>query len=280
MSYIDKVSVDGLVYNVQDTNTKVKVENVDKDLKALEEVVDGVSGVVGTEDLTTDSKTLKGAINELDSAITELNEGSGGGSGDYLEKTNPSGSGSISMNRKANTVNGDRSIALGANSEATGYSCVGLGNECKANGSCGVAIGNNCQAQGSCVAIGHYTRATNNYSVSLGIENDAQNWNSCAIGGYNKSQGKSSLATGYCNRAYGDYQTVSGKYNVEDNENKYAHIVGNGTNNGSYDVRSNAYTLDWQGNGWFAGDVKIHDSEGNEYSLLDIIQRVIALENN
>ena len=84
MSYIDKVSVDGLVYNVQDTNTKVKVENVDKDLKALEEVVDGVSGVVGTEDLTTDSKTLKGAINELDSAITELNEGSGGGSGDYL----------------------------------------------------------------------------------------------------------------------------------------------------------------------------------------------------
>lgn len=81
MGYIDKVSIDGLVYDVQDTNTKVKVENVDKDLKALEEVVDGVNSVVGSEDLTTESKTLKGAINELDSAITELGESSGGGSG-------------------------------------------------------------------------------------------------------------------------------------------------------------------------------------------------------
>ena len=280
MSYIDKVSVDGLVYNVQDTNTKVKVENVDKELKALEDVVDGVNSVVGDDDLTTDSKTLKGAINELDSAINELNEGSGGGSGDYLEKTNPSGSGSISMNRKGNTINGNNSIALGSNCQATEYSAVALGNECKANGNCAVSIGNNCEAHPSSISIGHYSKAKYNYSVSIGIENTSQNWNSCAIGGYNVSQGRSSFVTGYCNRAYGDYQTVSGKYNVEDNENKYAHIVGNGTTNGSYDIRSNAYTLDWQGNGWFAGDVKVHDGEGNEYSLLDIIQRVIALENN
>ena len=91
------------------------------------------------------------------------------------------------MNRKANSVNGDRSVALGLNSEATGNSSVGIGNECKATGHCSVAIGNNCEALSSCVAIGHYTRAKNNYSVSLGIENDTLNWNSCAIGGYNKS---------------------------------------------------------------------------------------------
>jgi hypothetical protein len=34
---------------------------------------------------------------------------------------------------------------------------------------------------------------------------------------------------------------------------KYAHILGNGTK----DARSNAHTVDWHGNGWFAGEVKI-----------------------
>ena len=32
----------------------------------------------------------------------------------------------------------------------------------------------------------------------------------------------------------------------------YAHIVGNGIN---ADYRSNAHTLDWDGNAWFAGNV-------------------------
>lgn len=39
----------------------------------------------------------------------------------------------------------------------------------------------------------------------------------------------------------------------------YVHIVGNGN---SDDKRSNAYTLDWQGNAWFAGDVYVHSTSG------------------
>ena len=42
--------------------------------------------------------------------------------------------------------------------------------------------------------------------------------------------------------------------NSLNNINNYAHIVGNGT---SDTARSNAHTLDWQGNAWFAGDVYI-----------------------
>ena len=38
-----------------------------------------------------------------------------------------------------------------------------------------------------------------------------------------------------------------------DTENKYAHIVGNGENETK---RSNAHTLDWDGNAWFAGSVE------------------------
>ena len=47
-------------------------------------------------------------------------------------------------------------------------------------------------------------------------------------------------------------QHVQGKYNVEDTEGTYAHIVGGGTDDTS---RANIHTLDWNGNAAFAGDV-------------------------
>ena len=43
---------------------------------------------------------------------------------------------------------------------------------------------------------------------------------------------------------------MQGKYNIEDNSGKYAHIVGNGT---GAEERSNAHTLDWAGVPWFQG---------------------------
>ena len=38
---------------------------------------------------------------------------------------------------------------------------------------------------------------------------------------------------------------------MEDTDNQYVHIVGNGTST----KRSNAHTLDWNGNAWFAGNI-------------------------
>lgn len=45
--------------------------------------------------------------------------------------------------------------------------------------------------------------------------------------------------------ASSNYQTAIGKYNVEDTNNTYALIIGNGTDGNS---RSNAFTVDWNGN--------------------------------
>ncbi len=53
--------------------------------------------------------------------------------------------------------------------------------------------------------------------------------------------------------ASGNNQLVFGRYNVKDTENKYACIIGNGT---SDTARSNAHTVDWDGNAWFVGDVE------------------------
>ena len=54
-------------------------------------------------------------------------------------------------------------------------------------------------------------------------------------------------------------QHVQGQANVEDTVNKYIHIVGNGELNEDATPKTphNAHTIDWFGNGWFCGDIKI-----------------------
>lgn len=282
MSYVDKISVDGLVYDVQDTNTKAKVNDIERDLNALEVVVDGVgakvgsgnlsttsqtivggvnenksdidnvNSVIGSEELATTSQTLKGAINELDSAISELGESASSGSGEYISKDWGNATGVLKINGEYTHDN-------------PGSLYVGRGHE---GGQGSVAIGNTCKPGVNTIAMGYLC---NNFGYNS------------LCGGTNNSIGvnvDNSIVFGsYC-EALSSNQFVQGKYNIRDNANNYAHIVGNGTydaNKGT--IYSNAYTLDWQGNGWFAGDVKIHDGDGNEYSLLDIVQRVIALEN-
>lgn len=56
-------------------------------------------------------------------------------------------------------------------------------------------------------------------------------------------------------------QIALGICNISDTNNDYLMIVGNGTSDTS---RSNAYTLDWQGNGTFAGTVS--SSTGADYA--------------
>lgn len=70
-----------------------------------------------------------------------------------------------------------------------------------------------------------------------------------------------SVALGHGTKSLSDYQVAIGKDNIGDSSNTYAFIVGNGTSNTS---RSNAYTLDWQGNGTFAGTVS--SSTGADYA--------------
>lgn len=65
-------------------------------------------------------------------------------------------------------------------------------------------------------------------------------------------------------QVFGYSSMAQGKYNILDRKNPpttYVHIVGNGT---SDSARSNAYTLDWQGNGTFAGTVS--SSTGADYA--------------
>lgn len=85
--------------------------------------------------------------------------------------------------------------------------------------------------------------------------------------GYDTSAGGDySHAEGYDTKASGFYQHAQGKYNIEDTSNKYADIIGNGTSSS----RSNAYTLDWNGNAWFAGNIKIGGTSYDDENAIEV----------
>lgn len=112
----------------------------------------------------------------------------------------------------------------------------------------------------SCKATGEYsyaegfvTNATAHCSHAEGDGTYATGECSHAEGYVTNASGTSSHAEGCNTIASGEYSHVQGRFNVEDVNNKYAHIVGNGP---SVVQRSNAHTLDWSGNAWYAGTVE------------------------
>lgn len=148
-------------------------------------------------------------------------------------------------------ASGNISLAFGEHALASGVHAVAIGEKAQATEWGAYAMGSDAVSSGrSSFSAGYCTKATGAYSRAVG-------YNTTASGGTAHAQGSLTVASGYGSHAEGnhtiasyDYQHVQGKYNAEGN---YAHIVGNGT---SEDKRSNAHTLDWEGNGWFAGSVE------------------------
>lgn len=96
-----------------------------------------------------------------------------------------------------------------------------------------------------------YTIGTNAFAE--GFKTQATGLQSHAAGSNSIASGSNSYAGGQNTVAKGMNQTSIGKYNTIDQESKYALIIGNGENNL---VRSNAMTVDWQGNIKIAGNIE------------------------
>lgn len=106
-----------------------------------------------------------------------------------------------------------------------------------------------------------------------------------AEGSHSHAEGQGTLAKGGMSHAQGYFteaggnetspQHVEGRWNIRDTENKYIHIAGNGQppDSTGYENSSNAHTLDWDGNAWFAGKVSI----GTDNKLLETETNVQAL---
>ena len=148
-----------------------------------------------------------------------------------------------------NTANGKYSHAEGASNSADGECAHAEGFQCSASRDCSHAEGHGNKA------TGFYSHAEGGFSEARGYHAHSEGEHTKAIGDDSHSEGKGTIAKGKC-------QHVQGRYNVEDpgTNGMYAHIVGNGTDD---DKRSNAHTLDWSGNAWFAGRVEGTEIEGN-----------------
>lgn len=178
-----------------------------------------------THDDYITKEVLDGAIAEIDIVKIDLD--------------NFTASNSISIKRKETSVRGDYSTALGYDTVASGHSSHAEGYMTNAKADFAHAEGNQ-------------TKATSYSSHAEGYKTEAINKEASHAEGYiTSASGFAAHSEGYNTKARGDYQHVQGKYNIEDTENKYAHIVGNGEEG----APSNAHTIDWEGNAWFSGTI-------------------------
>lgn len=115
---------------------------------------------------------------------------------------------------------------------ASGVDSFAFGSKNTASGGGSVAFGTQCICSGSdCFSIGYQNTVSASYSNALGF--------------YNVITQPGSLAIGAGLKVSSYYQNVIGTYNIEDTENTYIFILGNGESN---NARSNALTVDWNGN--------------------------------
>lgn len=142
------------------------------------------------------------------------------------------------------------------------------------------AEGHNTTASGlSSHAEGYGTTASGERSHAEGISTTSSGQSSHSEGWLSTSSGKYSHAEGSYTKASSENQHVQGKFNIEDTNGIYAHIVGNGTDPNN---RSNAHTLDWSGNGWYQGKVR---QDGTPTAATDLTTKVyvdtsINIKNN
>lgn len=145
-----------------------------------------------------------------------------------------------------NIATGKYSHAEGHNTEATNIWAHAEGADTHAAGDTSHAEGYSTKASGeSSHSEGHHTWSGGFGSHSEGRGTSAEGGASHAEGEYSYAAGEYSHAEGHGTVATGEAQHVEGTYNIEDTENKFAHIIGNGTNK---DKRSNAFAIDWNGN--------------------------------
>lgn len=119
------------------------------------------------------------------------------------------------------------------------------GYDCTATAYCAHAEGVSCDAYGvgaHAEGSGTFARAADSHAE--GSNTDASGSSSHAEGLNTLASGRRSHAGGYETIAAGDEQVAIGKYNVEDSNDTYVVIIGNGS--GESD-RRNALTIDWDG---------------------------------
>lgn len=186
-----------------------------------------------------------------------------------------------------NKCTGQWSIVEGSANVATGRAC-------HVEGAQNQALNDGCHVEGvNCIASGYWSHAegemtrvtsyashaegsytkmpdgTTRYGTASGYASHIEGGGCHAEASCSHSEGLATTTKGNYSHSEGRYtiasspaQHVEGVANIEDAASTYIHIAGNG----DWNARSNAYTLDWDGNGWFAGKVYIGGTSQSDSS--------------
>ena len=181
---------------------------------------------------------------------------------------------------KNNVVNNTYSVAFGVNCKAENACTFARGEGAIASGQYSYSSGKNTEATGmyahaegmnttasnsSAHAEGINTVASGTYSHAEGSNTQAMGICSHAEGWYAKASGAYSHASGYNTVAAYEKQTVHGAYNNNQSTNLYE--LGNGTSDTN---RSNAFSVDKNGNAIMQGGVILNQGSSNEYKLNEV----------
>ena len=149
---------------------------------------------------------------------------------------------------------GQSTVATGDASHTEGYGNTASGLHSHAEGTTTQATKQGAHAEGlSSIASQSFAHAEGHTTTSSGLASHSEGQGTVA-------SGLASHSEGFYTKATGQHQHVSGKFNVEDTNNKYSEIIGNGSGD---DNRSNARTLDWNGNEELLGNLKFMDCDSS-----------------
>ena len=200
--------------------------------KVINAAINELSQLVGDTEVSTQITDAIASKADMDALNAKMNS------------SNPTGTGSFSMNRQPNTDVGEYSVAVGDRAESSGYASYAEG-----IGTIASDFASHAEGDGT-IASGRYSHAQGSHTIAFALCSHAEGEWTVADGAYSHAEGQGTSASS-------DHQHVQGRFNVVDTSEIYAHIVGNGQG-----TPSNAHTLDWNGNAWFAGDVYVGSTSG------------------
>ena len=160
--------------------------------------------------------------------------------------------------------------ASGQNSHAEGGGTTASGPNSHAEGSGTRTSGDSSHSEGG------GTTASGNYSHAEGVGTTASGAQSHAEGSSTTASGNNSHSEGTFTKASSANQHVQGRFNIEDANDAYAFIIGNGT---ADNARHNAFAIDWNGLIYVNGAATGVNVATLAADLAALTARVEALEN-
>ena len=153
----------------------------------------------------------------------------------------------------ASHAEGNATTASGADSHAEGQDTTASGGSAHAEGFNTTASGAISHAEGNATtASGYYSHAEGEGAEATNYGSHAEGYHTTASGYYSHAEGYETTASGYVSHAGGEgtiaagsWQTVIGKYTVENSSGSYRFIIGGGTADNN---RLDALKVDSSGN--------------------------------